>query len=113
MQKVKGKDEKVYLINASLNTLLGKVMKIFNDLDMNDEVVSVNKTINRLKGKDESQMTLFKAYEFLIAFYFNPIYQNINYETQLSKIWEGKILFVQIKLRINFDRAIDATLRIL
>lgn len=67
LQKVKGKDEKAYLINVSLNTLLSKAMKIFNELDMNDEFVSVNKIINRLKGKDESQMTLFKAYEFHIA----------------------------------------------
>ena len=29
--------------------------------------VSVQKVINRLKGKDESHMTLFKAYEFHIA----------------------------------------------
>jgi hypothetical protein len=34
LQRVKGKDEKAYLINASLNTLLAKVMKLFNNLDM-------------------------------------------------------------------------------
>lgn len=67
LQKVKGKEEKAYLVNASLNTLLGKVMKIFNDMDMNNESLSVNKIINRLKDKDISQMTLFKAYEFHIA----------------------------------------------
>ena len=67
LQKVKGKDENAYLINASLNLLLSKVIKIFNDIDIKNESVSVNKIINRLKGKDESQMTLIKAYEFHIA----------------------------------------------
>jgi site-specific recombinase XerD len=67
LQRVTGKDEKAYLINASLSTLLGKVMRVFNDLDMNDESVLVHKVIGRLKGKDESQMTLFKAYEFHIS----------------------------------------------
>jgi site-specific recombinase XerD len=67
LQKVKGKDENAYLVNASLNLLLSKVIKIFNDIDIKNESVSVYKIINRLKGKDESQMTLFKAYEFHIA----------------------------------------------
>lgn len=66
LQKVKGKDEIAYLVNTSLNTLLSKVMKIFNEIDMKDEVVSVHKITGRLRGKDESQMTLFKAYEYHI-----------------------------------------------
>jgi site-specific recombinase XerD len=67
LQRVKGKNETAYLVNVSLNTLLGKVIKLFNDMDMKDEVVAVHKIIDRLKGKDELQITLFKAYEFHIA----------------------------------------------
>jgi Arm DNA-binding domain len=65
LQKVKGKDENTYLINASLNLLLSKVIKIFNDIDIKNESVSVFNIINRLKGKDKSQITLFKDMNFI------------------------------------------------
>ena len=66
LQRVKGKDEKAYLINASLNTLLAKVMKLFNNLDMKDERVSVHYIIDGLKGNEESQYTLFKSFDYHI-----------------------------------------------
>jgi len=67
LQRVTGKDEKVCQINTSLNTLLSKVEKLFSNLDMKDERLSVHQIINELKGRDKSQVTLFEAYEHHIA----------------------------------------------
>jgi site-specific recombinase XerD len=66
LQRVNSKDEKACLINSSLNSLLYKVERIFNNLDMKDERISVHQIINEIKGRADSQMTLFYAYEYHI-----------------------------------------------
>lgn len=66
LQRVNRKNEKACLINSSLNSLLNKVERLFSNLDMKDGRISVHQIINEIKGKAESQITLFYAYEFHI-----------------------------------------------
>lgn len=51
------------IINAFLNTLLGKVEKYFSNLGIKDEIISVQQIVAELKGKSHNQMTLVEAYE--------------------------------------------------
>jgi hypothetical protein len=66
-EKVTGRSEGARTVNATLATLLGKVEKYFSNLEVKDELFSVHQIMAELKGKNQNQMTLVKAYEFHIA----------------------------------------------
>ena len=89
LQRVKGKDEKAGLINTSLITMLSKVETLFNYLDMKDEKLSVHQFIDELKGRDESHMTLFDAYEHHIANISNLV--GIDYTATTVKRYKASL----------------------
>jgi len=62
-ERVAGRSESGRVINAFLNTLLGKVEKYFSNLDVQDDLISVQQIMAELKGKSQNQMTLVEAYE--------------------------------------------------
>lgn len=65
-ERVSGRNEPARVINSSLNNLISKVEKYFSNLDIKDELISVNQIIAELKGKGLNQMTLIKAYDYHI-----------------------------------------------
>ena len=65
-ERVEGRSEPARVINASLNSLIGKVEKHFSGFDVKDERISVDQIIAELKGKGLNQMTLIKAYDYHI-----------------------------------------------
>jgi site-specific recombinase XerD len=89
LQRVKGKDEKAYQTNTSLISMLSKVEKLFNNLDVKDEKVSVHQIINELKGRDKPQVTLFEAYEHHIASISNLV--GIDYTTTTVKRYKSSL----------------------
>jgi hypothetical protein len=66
-EKASGRSEPARIINASLTTLLGKVERYFSSLDVKGDMISERQIIAELKGKNQHQMTLVKAYDFHIA----------------------------------------------
>jgi site-specific recombinase XerD len=97
LQRVKGKDENSFLINASLNILLAKVMKLYNNLDMNDESVSLHQILAGLKGKKATQITLFKTYDYHIA----NITKLIGIDFTATTIKRYKSSFASLKRYLN------------
>jgi site-specific recombinase XerD len=66
-QRVAVRTEPARIINTALNNLVSKVEKYFSNLDVKDELISVQQIIAELKGKSQNQMTIIKAYEFYIT----------------------------------------------
>jgi len=66
-ERVAGRSEPARIINSFLDTLAGKVVKYFSNLDAKDEIISVDQIISEIKGKVRNQMTLVKAYEHHIS----------------------------------------------
>lgn len=66
-ERVNGRTEYSQIINSSLNSIIGKVERLFSNLDIKDEMINVQLIVNELKGKSQNQMTIIKAYEYHIA----------------------------------------------
>ena len=66
-ERVVGRSEPARIVNASLDSLSGKVEKYFSNLDAKDEIISTDQIIAEIKGKGRNQMTLVKAYEYHIS----------------------------------------------
>lgn len=66
-EKAYGRSEHARVINNALGNLSNKVEKYFSNLDLKDETISVHQIIMELKGKNQNEMTLVKAYEYHIS----------------------------------------------
>jgi site-specific recombinase XerD len=82
-ERVAGNNE----VNTTLNTLRNKVERLFSNLDMKDERISVHQIINGLKGREKTQVTLFKAYEYHIANIFKLV--GIDYTSTTVKRYKS------------------------
>lgn len=100
LERAGGRSESARVINSSLNNILGKVEKHFSGFDVKDERISVYQIINELKGKSETQMTLVKAYNDLVASMEKLV--GIQYELNTIKRYksslQGLVDFMKIKL---------------
>jgi hypothetical protein len=98
-EKVTGKSDYAKAINSSLSDLLSKVEKLYINLDMNNERVSVRQIINELKGTGKTQVTLFQAYEYHIA----NITRLIGIDYTATTIKRYKSSFNSLKRYLNYN----------
>lgn len=92
-ERVAGRSEAARTINASLNTLLGKVEKYYSGLDTKDERISVHQIMDEVRGKGANQMTLVQAYDNHI----NKMEELIGVDFALNTIKRYKSSLVGLK----------------
>ena len=66
-ERVSGRSEPARMINGHLENLLAKVNKHFSNADIKDERISVWHISSALKGKNDNQITLVKAFDYHIS----------------------------------------------
>jgi len=62
--RVRGRGRKAALINGRLDKLFNKIIKVRNDLEIDDEEITSQAIKNKLSGKGKKQMTLMEAFGF-------------------------------------------------